>query len=51
MGEITLEQTARWDAWQHANALSARRIDRVARLFGVALLAATLTAVAVTMWR
>ena len=51
MPEFTSEQTARWDAWQSANAVSARRSDRVARIFGLTLLAATLTAVAVAMWR
>ena len=33
--EFTAEQTARCDAWQHANISSARRSDRVARLFGI----------------
>ena len=51
MDEFTREQAARWDAWQRANVLSARRSDRLARLVGVALLAATLTAVAVVIWR
>lgn len=49
MREFTPDETDRWDAWQHANAVSARRADRVARLVGVTLLAATLTAVAVAM--
>ena len=31
MHEFTSEQAARWDAWQQANAVSARRSDRVAR--------------------
>jgi hypothetical protein len=51
MAEFTPEQAARWDAWQHANFLSARRSDRIARLVGVTLLATTLTAVAVAIWR
>jgi hypothetical protein len=51
MDEFTPEQAARWDAWQHANVLSTRRSDRIARLVGVTLLAATLTAVAVAIWR
>lgn len=51
MDEFTSEQAARWDAWQHANARCVRRSDRLARLFNVTLLAATLTALAVAMWR
>jgi hypothetical protein len=51
MHEFTAEQANRWDAWQHANAISARRSDRVARLFGFTMLAATLTALAVAMSR
>ena len=50
MHEFTPEQAVRWDAWQNANAVSTRRSDRVARLFGVTMLAATLTAVVVAMW-
>ena len=51
MQEFTAEQATRWDAWQQANAISARRSDRIARLFGFTMLAATLTAVAIAMWR
>lgn len=51
MHDFTPEQAGRWDAWQQANAVSARHSDRVARLFGLALMAATLTGVAVAMWR
>ena len=51
MDEFTPAQAIRWDAWQHANAISARRSDRVARLFSLTLLAATLAAVAVAMLR
>ena len=49
MHGFTPEETARWDAWQHANTVSARRSDRVVRLFAVTLLAGLLTAVAVAM--
>ena len=51
MHEFTPEQAIRWDVWQHANAVSARRSDRVVRLFGLTLLAGTLAAVAVAMLR
>lgn len=51
MQDFTAEQATRWDAWQHANAISARRSDRVARLFGFTMLAAALTAVAIALWR
>jgi hypothetical protein len=51
MHEFTPEQAARWDAWQHAYRISARRSDLIARVFGVTLLASTFTAVAVAMWR
>ena len=51
MDQFTPEQAARWDAWQHASAVSVRRSDRVVRLFGLTLLPATLTAVAAAMWR
>jgi hypothetical protein len=51
MHEFTAEQAIRWDDWQNANAISARRSDRVARLFGLTMMAATLAAVAVAMWR
>ena len=50
MSQFTPEQTVRWEAWQQANAVSARRSDRVARLFGLVLLAGTLAALAVAIW-
>lgn len=49
MREFTLEQATRWDAWQHANAVSAERSDRLARLFAVSMLVASLAAVGVAM--
>ena len=51
MHEFTPEQACRWDAWQNANAVSARRSDRVARLFAFTMLTATLMVVAVAVWR
>jgi type IV secretory pathway component VirB8 len=48
--EFSPDEARRWDAWQQAKAASARRSDRIAHLFGVTMLAATLTAVAVAMW-
>jgi hypothetical protein len=51
MEGFTLEQAARWDAWQHANAISAGRSDRVARLFGAMLLTGALLALAIAIWR
>jgi hypothetical protein len=49
--DFTPEQAGRWDAWQQGNAVSARHSDRVARLFSATLMAATLTAIAVAIWR
>lgn len=51
MHEFSAEHAGRWDAWQSANAASARRSDRTAGLFGITLLAATLAAFAVTVWQ
>lgn len=51
MHQFTPEQAVRWDAWQSANALSARRSDGIARLFGFTMLAAILTGLAVALWR
>ena len=51
MHDFTAEHTRRWDAWQHANAATARRSDRIARLFfGTILAAATLATVGTAMW-
>jgi hypothetical protein len=41
------EQTRRWDAWQQANAVSARRSDRICRAVAAVLFLALLIAVAV----
>lgn len=51
MHQFTPEQAVRWDAWQSANAVSARRSDGIARLFGFTMLAAILTGLAVALWR
>ena len=51
MDAFTAEQTRTWDAWQHANAESARRSERVARLaFAVTIGVAALAAIAAAMW-
>ena len=48
---FTAEQARTWDAWRHANAESARRSERVARLaFGVTIAVAALAAIAAAMW-
>ena len=49
MHEFTSEEIARWDAWKHAYAVSARRSDRIARLFAVAAFAVLLTTLAIVM--
>ena len=52
MDRFTAEQARTWDAWQHANAESARRGEHIARLaFGVSVAAAALAAIAAAMWR
>ena len=51
MHEFTPEQTARWNAWQQANAVSARRSDRAARWVGATMLAAALAAVVIALLR
>jgi hypothetical protein len=51
MNEFTLEQSRRWDAWQQSHAVSMRRNDRIARLFGLTMLTATLIAVFVAVLR
>lgn len=49
MDEFTSEQTARWNAWQQANAVSARHSDRVARWFAATMLAAAVAAVVIAL--
>jgi type IV secretory pathway component VirB8 len=51
MVDFNPEQLRRWDAWRHANAISMRRNDRIARVFGLMMLAATVMAVVVAMLR
>jgi hypothetical protein len=50
MHEFTLDQARRWDAWQRASALSAQRCDRMCRVCGMGMLAATLIAALITVW-
>jgi hypothetical protein len=51
MHEFTPDESRRWDAWQQSHAISIRRNDRVARLFGLTMLTATLIALFVAVWR
>ena len=51
MHESIPDQARRWDARNDADAVSARRSDRLVRLVGIGLLAATFTALAVVMSR
>ncbi|HTM04562.1 MAG TPA: hypothetical protein VL173_13720 [Vicinamibacterales bacterium] len=48
---FSLEQTHRWEAWQRASAVSARRSDRICRAVAAALFLALLVAAAVTAAR
>jgi len=50
MHEFSPDEAHRWDAWQRANALSARHSDRICRLLGAALFATTLFALAIAIW-
>jgi hypothetical protein len=38
LDDFTREQTLRWDAWQHAYTVSARRSDHVVRLLSLVVL-------------
>jgi hypothetical protein len=51
MHEFTPDEARRWNAWQQANAVSARRGGRLAGLFGLAMLTAMFAAVALALWR
>jgi hypothetical protein len=51
MDEFSRAQALRWKAWQHAYAISARRSDHIARLFGLVVVAAMLTAIVVAILR
>lgn len=50
MHDFTPEELRRWDMWQQAGAISMRRSERLARLFGFAMLTAATGAVVVAMW-
>lgn len=51
MSEFSPDEARRWDAWQRANAISARRSDRFVQYVGVTLLAAAVLAVTLAAWR
>jgi hypothetical protein len=50
MAEFTPDEARRWAAWERANAESARRTDRIVRVVGITMVAATLIALAVALW-
>ena len=49
--EYTAEQKRRWEAWQHAGAVAARRSDRIVRVVGATMFLVLLTGVWVAMMR
>ena len=52
MDAFTAEEARTWDAWQHANAKTARRSEQLARLaFGATIAVAALAVIAAAMWR
>jgi hypothetical protein len=51
MHEFTPEEARRWDAWQRAGALSARRSDRICRLAGTTIFLAIAMALGAAIWR
>jgi len=51
MYEFSPDEERRWNAWQRANALSARRSDLICRAVSVIMLAATLSALVVALWQ
>ena len=52
MDDFTPEQLQRWNAWQHGNAISMRRSDRMARFVGVSMLVTSaLVAIAAVLSR
>ena len=50
MQNFSPDEARRWDTWQAANAVSARRSDRLSRLSGVVLFSAVTIALAVALW-
>ena len=49
--EFSPDEARRWDAWQTATAIGARRGDLIAQMFGLFMLAAVLTVCAVALSR
>ena len=50
MNVFTPDENRRWNAWQDAYVISAKRGDDIARFFAAAMLTSTVVAV-ITMWR
>ena len=50
MHEFSPDETRRWDTWQRANAVRAKRSDRICRMAGVMVFTATLVALAIAVW-
>jgi hypothetical protein len=52
MYEFSTDEARRWDTWQQANALNARRSDVICRILAVAVLATLFIALAIVVrWR
>ena len=51
MHEFTPDQTRRWNVWQQANVVAARRSDVIARMVAVTALTMTVVAVLLALWQ
>ena len=51
MSEFSPVERRRWEAWQRASELSARRSERLMRYSGLAVLGAALIGLAIALWR
>jgi hypothetical protein len=51
MPDFSPDQARRWEAWQHANAISARRTDRICGVVASTVAVALLIAVGVAVAR
>lgn len=51
MSEFSPDETRRWDAWRRANALKARRGDRLLLDIGLTVVSATLIGLALALGR
>ena len=51
MPEFSPDEARRWDAWQRANAITARRSERFLRDAGIALLSGLLIVLAIILGR